>query len=221
MEIEKFTQASIESVKTGNFLTETDFSALESMSQELQNNWEKRQIWRTETEMRVSVLNDIKFPDNAAKYWQCVREMGVFFENLATLSFDYRRNENQIKKLEKELSELKDTLEIESKQIDLDECLFKRRNMQIAAKDRVRELKLWSQLKLELDNGSFNTEDVNASQLGSFVKRFPKELDIAMQSKNASPAELRNIQALAQQTIKEASKRKIQIDAQNNRLILK
>ena len=58
-------------------------------------------MFRTQTEMEFSVLNDAKYPTNAAKYWQCVREQNVFLENLMSLSFDYRRNEVKIKRLEK------------------------------------------------------------------------------------------------------------------------
>ena len=39
-------------------------------------------MFRTETEMQFSVLNDAKYPTKAAKYWQCVREQNVFLENL-------------------------------------------------------------------------------------------------------------------------------------------
>ena len=45
----------------------------------------------------------------------------------------------------------------EEKQIDLDENLYGRANMEKTARDRVRELKLWSQIKSELDDGSFDT----------------------------------------------------------------
>ena len=61
--------------------------------------------------MEVSVLNDAKHPNNAAKYWQCVREQGTFLDSLISLSFDYRKNEIKIKQLEKKQEEEKDELE--------------------------------------------------------------------------------------------------------------
>ena len=75
------------------------------MTAELRDTWSKKQVFRTETEMRMSVLQDAKYPTNAAKYWQCVREQNVFLENLMNLSFDYRENEVEIKQLEKKRDE--------------------------------------------------------------------------------------------------------------------
>ena len=45
---------------------------LEDLKQELQDTHSKVQIYRTETEMRYSVLNHGRFPTKASKYWQCV-----------------------------------------------------------------------------------------------------------------------------------------------------
>ena len=50
-------------------------------------------MFRTKTEMEFSVLNDAKYPTNAAKYWQCVREQNTHIENLMHLSFDARKND--------------------------------------------------------------------------------------------------------------------------------
>ena len=46
--------------------------------------------------MEFSVLNDAKYPTNAAKYWQCVREQNTHMENLMHLSFDARKNDIEI-----------------------------------------------------------------------------------------------------------------------------
>ena len=40
--------------------------------------------------------------------------------------------------------------------------------MELAAKDRMRELKMWSKLKVEFNDGSFNDKDVNEHQLESY-----------------------------------------------------
>ena len=42
--------------------------------------------------------------------------------------------------------------------------------MQLVARDRMREIKLWSALKKEFDDGSFDTQDVNRHQLESYGK---------------------------------------------------
>ena len=46
---------------------------LSELKEELQDTIQKVQKYRTETEMRVSVLNDASHPTPASKYWQCVR----------------------------------------------------------------------------------------------------------------------------------------------------
>jgi hypothetical protein len=110
----------------------------------------------------------MKYPTKAAKYWQCVREQNVFLENLMSLSFDCRRNEAKIKWLEKKVETEQDEYKLEKYKIDLDEARYSLANMQLVARDRMREIKLWSTLKKEFDDGTFDTQDVNRHQLESY-----------------------------------------------------
>ena len=151
-----------------NLLDPEDVSIFNGMTEELRDTWTKKQMFRTQTEMEFSVLNDAKYPTNAAKYWQCVREQNVFLENLMSLSFDYRRNEVKIKRLEKKVAEETDELKIELAQIDLDEKRYTKASMQLTARDRMREIKLWSAYKTKYDDGKFDTKDVNTHQLESY-----------------------------------------------------
>ena len=153
-----------------NILDPKDVSDFKELTVELRDTWTKKQVFRTETEMRFSVLNDFKYPTKAAKYWQCVREQNVYLENLMTLSFDYRRNDAKIKQLEKKLNKETDEYKKELYQIDLDEKIFHKAGMELTAKDRMREIRLWSQLKKENDDGSFDTQNVNTHQLDSYHK---------------------------------------------------
>ena len=50
-----------------------DAQKIIELKDELTDTWTKKQIFRTETEMRISVLNDCKHPTAASKYWQSVR----------------------------------------------------------------------------------------------------------------------------------------------------
>ena len=157
-----------EAPNLNNLLDPEDVSKFKELTGELRDTWTKKQMFRTQTEMEFSVLNDAKYPTKAAKYWQCVREQNVFLENLMSLSFDYRRNEVKIKRLEKKLSEETDPLKRELHQIDLDEKIYGRAGMQLVARDRMREIKLWSMYKKKYDDGSFDTKDVNTHQLESY-----------------------------------------------------
>ena len=157
-----------EAPSLNNLLDPEDVKEFKAMTSELRDTWTKKQVFRTETEMRMSVLQDMKYPTKAAKYWQCVREQNVFLENLMSLSFEYRRNEVKIKRLEKKLAEETDELKIELAQIDLDEKRYTKASMQLTARDRMREIKLWSMYKKKYDDGSFDTKDVNTHQLESY-----------------------------------------------------
>ena len=151
-----------------NLLDPEDVKEFKAMTAELRDTWTKKQVFRTETEMRMSVLQDAKYPTKAAKYWQCVREQNVFLENLMSLSFDCRRQEAKVKWLQKKIGSEKDEYKLEKFIIDLDEARYGLANMQLVAKDRMREIKLWSILKKEFDDGSFDTKDVNRHQLDSY-----------------------------------------------------
>ena len=157
-----------EAPSLNNLLDPEDVKSFKAMTTELRDTWTKKQVFRTETEMRMSVLQDMKYPTKAAKYWQCVREQNVFLENLMSLSFDCRRNEAKIKWLEKKLETETDEYKLEKYKIDLDEARYGLANMQLVARDRMREIKLWSTLKKEFDDGSFDTKDVNRHQLESY-----------------------------------------------------
>jgi len=147
-----------------------DNGFINKIKNELNDTMAKRQMFRTETEMRFSVLNDGKHPTKASKYWQSVREQGVFIENLHTLSFEYRRNLVKLKKKQKKLETETDEFKKEYLQIDIDECIWAKAQQESVAKDRVREIEHWSRLKKELDDGSFNTTEVNVHQAKSYEK---------------------------------------------------
>ena len=157
-----------EAPSLNNLLDPEDVKEFKAMTSELRDTWTKKQVFRTETEMRMSVLQDAKYPTKASKYWQCVREQNVFLENLMSLSFDARRNEVKLKKLKQKLEKEEDPIKQELLQIDIDEKTYSVANMQLVARDRMREIKLWSTLKKEFNDGSFDTKDVNRHQLDSY-----------------------------------------------------
>ena len=158
-----------EAPSLNNLLDPNDVKEFKEMTSELRDTWTKKQVFRTETEMRMSVLQDAKYPTKASKYWQCVREQNVFLENLMSLSFDARRNEVKLKKLQQKLKTEEDPLKRELLQIDIDEKTYNVANMQLVARDRMREIKLWSALKKEFNDGSFDDKDVNRHQLDSYA----------------------------------------------------
>lgn len=152
-------------------LKKNDANDILALKEDLQDTWIKKQIFRTETEMRVSVLNDAKFPTPASKYWQAVREQSAMLDNIINMSFDMRRNEVKRLRLLKKLEETVDEFERMEIEIDLDENLWQKAAMDQTAKDRVREIKKWAEIKAELDDGSFDTKDPNTHQSVSLHQR--------------------------------------------------
>jgi hypothetical protein len=162
------TKLETESKYLTNILDQDDVKDFKKLIPELQDTWHKKQMFRTETEMRFSVLSDNKYPTKAAKYWQSVREQNTHFENLVHLSFDARKNEVEIKKLQRDIKKEKDPLEVELKQIELEEKLYGKASMELVAKHRMREVATWSKLKKEFDDNQFNKQDVNDHQAESY-----------------------------------------------------
>jgi hypothetical protein len=165
------TKLETESKYLTNILDKEDVKEFKKLIPELQDTWHKKQMFRTETEMRFSVLSDNKYPTKAAKYWQSVREQNTHFENLVHLSFDARKNEVEIKKLQRDIKKEKDELEIELKQIELEEKLYSKAQMELVAKHRMREVATWSKLKKEFDDDNFDKQDVNTHQAHSYMLR--------------------------------------------------
>jgi hypothetical protein len=149
-------------------LTPSDQAAIVALAEELRDTWQKRQVFRTETEMRFSVLDDGTHPTPAAKYWQAVREQAIMLDNLVALSFEMRRNDVKRAKLEAQLAAAPDALHQQELQIDLEEAAWQRATMEQVANDRVREILLWSKLKAECNDGSFDTTNVNTHQAESY-----------------------------------------------------
>lgn len=175
-------------------LKEDDAQDVIRLRRELADNWNKRQIFRTETEMRISVLNDFRHPTPASKYWQAVREMGAHFDALMHLTFDMRKNKIERtrleRKMQKAIDDQVDELDIMEIQIELDQNLYARANMEQVAHDRVRELKLWSRIKSELDDGSFDSQEVNSHQAESYKLTLINRVNSL--GPNAGPAEVMN-----------------------------
>ena len=155
-------------------LDEKDVSEFRKLIPELKDTWVKKQMFRTETEMRFSVLNDAKHPTDASKYWQAVREQNTHFENLMRLSFDARKNDVELKKIKNKIEKENDKLELELLEIELDEKIYLKANMELVAKHRMREVEHWSRLKKELikNDPHFDTRNVDSHQLHSYGLAF-------------------------------------------------
>ena len=189
----QITNEPFEIIKSSEILNELDLSRLNPLKKELVENFKKSQVFRTRTEMEVSVLNDLKFPSPASKYWQAVREQNVMFTELANLSYEYRKKIIEIKKIKRDIENEKDELEKELKEVELEQENFNLIQMEKVAKDRIREIEQWSEIK-EREAKNMTEEqlaDVDNHQLVSYTQRWIRQA-IAM-GNNGSPAERQNL----------------------------
>ena len=180
-----------EETHLNNLLEPSDLSAFKGMVDELRDTWTKKQMFRTETEARFSVLQDNRYPTKASKYWQCVREQSSYLDNLMSLSFDYRRNDAKITWLKNKIDKEEDEYKKIKYQIDLDECRFGKASMEKTARHRMREIKMWSKLKKEFNDGSFNDKDVNVHQLESYGLQYHEKAKTL--NDNSSESEIFNV----------------------------
>ena len=170
-----------------DLLTETQLSDLQALSAEIDTAWQNQTIWRTYTEATTSVLNDLKFPTKAAKYHQAIREQLVFWENLVMLSFDFREAQIDLTEVNENLKTA-DGFEKQRQEVKRDRLLFNIEGMRLQAKERIREIKMWSQIKKDLNDGSFDTANKDTDQLLGLTLRYIRELPAAQKSKNAGEA---------------------------------
>ena len=183
-EITKYTKLGVDKIKDVDILEKKDLTTVAKLSKELQRVFEVKQVWRTETEMRYSVLNDVSHPTPASKYWQCVREQDVFFSNLVQLSCDYQRTQGELELLEIEYEEIKGASRKAKalrliKDAEIKEKKFALMNMRLQAHDRVREIDLWEKLKEEqMSKDDFNINDVDSHQRESYKKRWQEEMNV-------------------------------------------
>ena len=166
---------------------------LTELKQELKETVEKNQIYRTEIQMRYSVLQDGKQPTNAAKYWQCVREQSAMYDELTRDSFAFRN-------LMIDLDEAKHNLGVESNEfekrrleIKIDELEFNKNTILRIGKDRFREIKLWSKLKKEFDDGSFDNTNVHQFDVQKEAHQIRLENRAVTLTNGSNQAEILNV----------------------------
>tara|TARA_Y100000310_G_C20468758_1_gene708945 strand:- start:167 stop:808 length:642 start_codon:yes stop_codon:yes gene_type:complete len=194
MNIENYSLLGIQNItKQPELLDKTDLNEISGLRNELQNTYRKKQLWRSEVEILISVLNDVRFPTNSSKYWQSCREQGMFFHELINTSCRYEKALGELELLEIELNEIdnatrKGRAQARIKNAEIIEKRFAIIDLKIQAKDRVREIKIWHNVKAKLisDDPSIDTESYETHQLESYKQRFRKELEIATRSHNPS-----------------------------------
>jgi len=166
---------------------------LTELKQELKETVEKNQIYRTEIQMRYSVLQDGKQPTNAAKYWQCVREQSAMYDELTRDSFAFRNLMIDLDEAKDKLNKESDEFERRRLEVKIDELEFNKNTILRIGKDRFREIKLWSKLKKEFDDGSFDNTNVHQFDVQKEAHQIRLENRAVTLTNGSNQAEILNV----------------------------
>jgi hypothetical protein len=169
-----YSDSSFDIISKSDLVDKLDWQSIIEMKDELKENFQKVQTFRTPTEMRISVLNDLKHPTPSSKYRQSVREMNVMFTELIELSYDYRKTNLEKKQLENSMSKEEDEIKKELMKIEIERTDFHLRQMEKTGIARIDEIKEWSLLKSEFAQNMTEEEliCVDNHQLLSYTGRF-------------------------------------------------
>jgi len=172
-------------------LSDENVKKMEALRAEVENSFQKQQVYRTEAQMRYAVLNDNSFPTKAGKYWQCVREQASMYENLVWLSFEFRKDKIDLEKTTELYEKTSDKYEKQLLEIEIDKIKWRLENAKRVGNDRVREIEAWSKLKKELDDGSFDTESVETHKLEDMYKSLVARAEVL--TPHHGPSEILNV----------------------------
>ena len=190
-DIKKYTKLGITKIRDVSILEKDDMNTITKLTGELQRVFEVKQLWRTETEIRYSVLNDVSFPTPASKYWQCIREQNVFWEELVRTAMTYQKLQGELDLAEIEYDDIKGSSKKSQalrkiKDAEIKEKQFALMRMRLEGHDRVREIGLWEKIKEgQLKKGDFDINDVNKHQVESYAKRWKEEMKVGQMTNQA------------------------------------
>jgi len=201
------------SVTTG-LLEAADLEFLVTHTEQLAYDYTNRPLYRSETEMRVSILTDMRFPTPQSKYWQCIREQATMWAGVIDDSAQYQLCQIDIQLMERSLARLErdqpEDYDLHIQRLEL-EMLSKHRAMrehQAHAKDRVRELRLWRTIMDELcAEGPIDTVNIEAGQLESLTRRYQNQLKNL--GDRATPTEISSLMGQFNQAMVEKVKREL------------
>jgi hypothetical protein len=194
-------------------LSKEDQISLQGLIPEIETAIQSHTIYRTTTEALFSILNDVKHPTAASKYHQAKREQLVMFENLMGLSFNYRLTNIELDEVLIKLSKAEGS-KLRKLEVKRDRLQFKLMWMRKDGEERIRELKMWSQIKEDLaESDDFDINDKDADELKGLTLRYLWELPAACRAGNDVGGAI-NVIAQARTMLAECERRNIKLPQQ-------
>jgi len=186
LEITNYTEHALGKIASSEIMTTQDVDKLVSIKNQLTHAFLTNQIFRTEPEALVSVLNDVSYPTIPSKYWQSVREQMVHFSQLIYLIIECERNAGELDLKKAKIELLTDSkIDKAKKRIlfaGIKQMEFNLTESKRVASDRVREIMMWETIKDEcMKKEKFDINNVASEQMNALKIRFEKELAISTQ----------------------------------------
>ena len=187
---DNWTENGLSTIDNTDILSDTDLKKISDLSPVLSDIDKKNPMFRSRNQMEVSVLNPVAFPDESAKYWQCVREQHMMFQTLVDTSFQYEKICANLELAQIDLEEIPHDKRYNArsmlKKAEIKQLQFALHNYRKTAKDRVREILEWERLKLKQieKEPSIDTQNPNTDQLESMKKRYVAERIISQEVMN-------------------------------------
>jgi len=182
-----------------SLLGDIDRKKFYALCEDVDKSFSTAQVFRTDTEMRLSVLGDYVCPTPDAKYWQAVREQDVHAQELVHLDYEHKKALIELKRLDRKLQNEKDDIEIEALELEISHQKYICLLMERQAHHRLREIDNWCQIKNELRPLlKHGDSDVNLHQLEAMRIRWNNEARLV--SSHTPPADAFNIIGLAEST---------------------
>ena len=200
-------------IKDSTILEESELTPLVKLKDELEKTFNTVQMFRTRTEMEISVLDRLKHPTPDSRFWQSQREQNVMFQELVMLSFEYQKNLKEIELLvieaeknvknmslinfagsEQKIKKMKTEQDLIF--IEIHKKEFISINQKRTAKSRLEEIINWHEIKENLEKEMrFGTDDPDDHQLASYTMRFMNQYLnlVKYKPQNVGIAEINNL----------------------------
>ncbi len=170
---------SLERIRSSDVLDPDEMGRLLDLADELKHAVATHTMYRTPTEALTSVLNHVKHPTPASKYHQAKLEQTVMFQNLMSLSFDYREAQIDLAETEEKMKCNKG-FELERSKVKRDRLTYRLSWMRNEAKERLREIEMWSEIKTQLGAAApFDHDNKDTDELHGLTLRYLQELPAA------------------------------------------
>jgi hypothetical protein len=135
----------IAAIKKLDIITEEEITQFKNAQAFALSNFRDVPSYRPMIVKLVSVLNDVNFPTNDKKYWQCKSEAEVHFNELTRDYFKYKRSIIDIKEMEYKIQEIDKMIKGQlqpSQKLDPNLLMFDKERLVIQKDQYEYELKL-------------------------------------------------------------------------------